>query len=575
LAGLVLALAQMSSAVGDLEGNSGKILEQIDTASAAGADIVVFPELCLTGYPPEDLLLKADFTMRSMAAIEELAAGVGDMIAVVGFAEADYDIFNAAAVINGGKVRCTYRKTFLPNYGVFDEKRYFGAGNRNVVLEVAGTRLGITICEDIWFAGGPMEDQVARGGAEIILNLSASPFNRGKDEYRKKLIEARAMDGPAVVAYCNMVGAQDELVFDGGSCVCHPQLGFIARAGRFCEELLFCEVDLELLKGNRLLEPRFRYSRAESLHAEVEVCALRRPSGSARTPVDAGGCAVDLTLSEEIFKALVLGLDEYVAKNGFKKVVLGLSGGIDSALTAAIATEALGPGNVTCVFLPSKFTAPESGRAARDLAENLGCRIIEIPIGEVYRSYVEVLSGELGDEDVGVTYENLQARIRGNLLMALSNQYGWLVLATGNKSELSMGYCTLYGDMAGGFALLKDLLKTQVYEVAEYVNERAGRDVIPRFIIDRPPTAELREEQLDTDSLPPYDVLDPVLEAYVEEGLGAQEIVERGFERELVERVIRTVDANEYKRRQAPVGVKITPRAFGRDWRMPISTTRR
>ncbi|MHB8895397.1 MAG: NAD+ synthase [Candidatus Geothermincolia bacterium] len=576
MSGIVLALAQIKSAVGDLEGNSRRIAEYIERASIAGADVVLFPELCLTGYPPEDLLLKTDFTRSSMAALEMLSRGVGDMIAVVGYAEADYDIFNSAAVLNKGKVRCIYRKTFLPNYGVFDEKRYFGAGNRNVVLDVDGSRLGVTICEDIWFPGGPVEEQVARGGAQIILNLSASPFNRGKYEYRRRLIASRSMDGPVVVAYCNLVGAQDELVFDGGSCVYHPQKGFIATAARFCEELLLCEIDLEPLKSNRLLEPRFRYSRAECPHAEVEVCALEKPSRSRRPPaVETPGCPDEMTLTQEIFEAIVLGLREYVSKNGFRKVVLGLSGGIDSALTAALAVEALGSENVTCVFLPSTFTADESGSAAEELARNLGVKYVTMPIGDIYASYTGELADELGGADEGIAFENLQARIRGNLLMALSNQYGWLVLATGNKSELSMGYCTLYGDMAGGFALIKDLLKTQVYEVAEHVNDRAGREVIPRFIIERPPTAELRADQLDTDSLPPYDELDPVLEAYVEEGLGAQEIIDRGFDRELVARIIKTVDANEYKRRQAPVGVKLTPRAFGRDWRMPISTNPR
>jgi NAD+ synthase (glutamine-hydrolysing) len=574
---LVLALAQIKCAVGDLEGNSRTIIEYIEQAHSAGADLVLFPELSLTGYPPEDLLLKADFTRSSMEAIDELARSVGDMIAVVGFAESDYDIFNSAAVLNMGSVKCTYRKTFLPNYGVFDEKRYFGTGNRNVVLEIGGSRAGITICEDIWFPGGPVEEQVARGGAEIILNLSASPFNRGKYEYRRKLIASRSMDGPVVMAYCNLVGAQDELVFDGGSCVYHPQQGFIASAGRFCEELLICELDLETLRSSRLLEPRFRYSRADCPHSEVEVCVLDRPTSTRKSKGDGTPprCAGELTLTEEIYEALVMGLGEYVAKNGFTKVVLGLSGGIDSALTAAIAVDSLGPENVTCVFLPSQYTAGESGTAAEELAKNLGVNYIVMPIGDIYASYTGELEGELGGATEGIAFENLQARIRGNLLMALSNQFGWLVLATGNKSELSMGYCTLYGDMAGGFALIKDLLKTQVYEVSEYVNKRAGKDVIPRFILERPPTAELRADQLDTDSLPPYDVLDPVLEGYVEEGLGAEDIIDRGFERDLVARVIRTVDANEYKRRQAPVGVKITPRAFGRDWRMPISTRRR
>lgn len=572
MASIVLAIAQISSDIGDFEGNSAKIVEWVGKASKAGADIVLFPELALTGYPPEDYLLKTDFGRQSVSVMNSLASEVGDIIAVIGYPEADYDLFNSAAIIHQGKIRCTYRKTFLPNYGVFDEKRYFGPGNRNTVLDVGGVRLGVTICEDIWFAGGPMEQQVARGGAEVIVNISASPFNRGKYDYRKRLLEARALDGPAIVAYCNTVGAQDELVFDGGSCVCHPDLGFIAAAGRFCEELLVCTLDLESLKGNRLLEPRFRYSRSDCGAAEIEICHLEKP---ARHDAVAGQvaepCSPELSLTEEIFDALVLGLKEYVRKNGFEKVVFGLSGGIDSAVVAALAAEALGGENVVCVFLPSKYTAGESGDAARELAGNIGARIIDIPIGEVYKSYVDVLKPILGGDDNGVTYENLQARIRGNLLMGLSNQYGWLVVATGNKSELSMGYCTLYGDMAGGFALIKDLLKTQVYELAEYINQRAGREVIPRFIISRPPTAELRPDQLDTDSLPPYSVLDPILEAYVERGMSAREIVDKGFDSAVVDRVVRTVDSNEYKRRQAPVGVKITPRAFGRDWRMPIS----
>lgn len=576
MAALRLALAQIKSSVGDLEENAARILDYAAEASRAGADVVLFPELALTGYPPEDLLLKVDFTRKSMAAMNELAAGIDDIIAVVGFAEFDYDVFNSAAVLNRGAVHCIYRKTFLPNYGVFDEKRYFGTGNRNVVLDIEGIRVGLTICEDIWFPGGPMEEQVARGGAFIILNLSASPFNRGKYDYRRQLLASRSMDGPVVLAYCNLVGAQDELVFDGGSCVYHPHLGFIATAPRFCEDLLVCDIDLELLRGNRLLEPRFRYSRAECPHAEVDVCLLGKPAArpsKAETPAAEEGeaCRVDFSLEEEIFHALVLGLSEYVSKNGFEKVILGLSGGIDSALVAALAVEALGPENVVCMSLPSKYTAGQSRDASEDVARNLGVRLITLSIGDVYDAYVRTLAAELGDKDEGVTYENLQARIRGNLIMALSNRYGWLVLATGNKSEFSMGYCTLYGDMAGGFALIKDLLKTQVYEIARFVNKRAGREVIPEFVLVRPPTAELRAEQLDTDSLPPYDELDPVLEAYIEEALGPEEIIARGYPRELVEHVIRTVDANEYKRRQGPVGVKITPRAFGRDWRMPIS----
>jgi len=571
LSELIVALAQVNTDVGDFEGNSVKILEYIDKASRAGADLVVFPELCLTGYPPEDLLLKPEFADASMEACAKIAKEVDDMIAVVGYVERDYDTFNSAAIINRGEVVCTYRKTFLPNYGVFDEKRYFGAGNSNTVLDIGGVRVGLTICEDIWFAGGPVEEQVARGGAELILNLSASPFNRGKNAYREQLIASRSMDGPVVLVYVNTVGAQDELVFDGGSCVFHPQKGFLAKAERFKEQLLLCRVDFSALASSRLLEPRFRYSMPSCSHEQFDVCRLERPAAAGRFQLPPQEEAVERSSSEEIFEALVMGLREYVQRNGFEKVVLGLSGGIDSALTAALAVEALGHDNVECVFLPSKYTSEVSDEGAKSLADSMGVRLLNLPIESVYDAYLETLKGELGEGEEGPAFENLQARTRGNILMALSNAFGWLVLATGNKSEFSMGYCTLYGDMAGGFALIKDLLKTQVYELCEYINERAGREFILREIIERPPTAELRPDQLDTDSLPPYATLDPVLEAYVERGASPREMVDAGMDPDLVRRVVRTVDANEYKRRQAPVGVKLTSRAFGRDWRMPIT----
>ena len=568
---LIIALAQVNTDVGDFERNSVKILEYADKAAGVGADLVVFPELSLTGYPPEDLLLKPEFAARSMEYCEKLARDIDDIIAVVGFVERDYDTFNSAAVINRGEVACTYRKTFLPNYGVFDEKRYFGAGNSNTVLDVGGVRVGLTICEDIWFAGGPVEEQVARGGAEVVLNLSASPFNRGKYDYREKLIAARSMDGPVVLVYVNTVGAQDELVFGGGSLVYHPMQGFLAKAQRFKEQLLVCQVDLSSLASSRLLEPRFRYSMPSCSHERFDVCYLDRPAAASSFKPPPCEMPRKMTSSEEIFEALIMGLREYVSRNGFEKVVLGLSGGIDSALTAALGVEALGPDNVICVFLPSKYTSAMSDEAARRLAENLGVKLLNVSIEDVYDAYMRTLTPELGEGEEGPAYENLQARARGNILMALSNAFGYLVLATGNKSEFSMGYCTLYGDMAGGFALIKDMLKTQVYELCEYINTRSEREVIPREIIKRPPTAELRPDQLDTDSLPPYDLLDPVLEAYIERGATAQEMVDAQMDPELVKRVIRTVDANEYKRRQAPVGVKITSRAFGRDWRMPIT----
>jgi NAD+ synthase (glutamine-hydrolysing) len=573
---LLIALAQIETAVGDFEGNSRKILEYVGRAEDAGAEIVLFPELCLTGYPPEDLLLKPEFLDRSMDAIAGIAREVGEIIAIIGFAEGDYDVFNAAAVVTRGEIVCTYRKTLLPNYGVFDERRYFGAGDQGVVLDIGGIRAGITICEDIWFPVGPVEELVSRGGVELILNLSASPFNRGKYERRRRLVMSRSIDGPVVLAYVNNVGAQDELVFDGGSCVHHPRLGFIASAARFKEELLLCPVETAGLRSRRALEPLFRHGGSVRNGDAIRVCRLGRPDRKTSGRRPATGTEVGpMTCNEEIFEALVIGLREYVRKNGFEKVVIGISGGIDSALTAALAVEALGSENVIGVTLPSKYTSDESNAGAAALAGNLGIRLLDVPIGAIYDSYRETLTPEIGASEKGETFENIQARIRGNVLMALSNRFGWLVLATGNKSELSMGYCTLYGDMAGGFALIKDMLKTQVYELARYINERYSEQRIPVAIIERAPTAELRENQLDADSLPPYDRLDPVLELYIEEGLSLQQIVAKGHDAVLVKRVIEAVDANEYKRRQAPVGIKITARAFGRDWRMPISRIER
>ena len=570
---LRIALAQVNTAVGDIEDNAVKILEYVGRAESGGADLVIFPELCLTGYPPEDLLLKPEFVRMSMDLIMEAAGQVGDIIAVIGFVEGDSDTYNSAAVVTGGELVCTYRKRFLPNYGVFDEKRYFGSGDRNIVLDVDGVKIGITICEDIWFPGGPLDEQVSMGGAELVVNLSASPFDRGKYDYRKELVSARSIDGSVVLAYVNSVGGQDELVFDGGSCVHDPQNGFIAMAHRFREELLMCDVDFKYLRSRRMIEPRFRHVVAKCKSEELQTFKLAKPKKAKgkRTEGRAKEEPRELSSIEEIYEALMIGLREYVSKNGFEKVVLGLSGGIDSALTAALAAEALGRSNVICVFLPSKYTSELSSRAARKLADNLGVRVIDIPIDGVFDAYHESLRDEMQGEKSGTAFENIQARIRGNLLMALSNRFGWLVLATGNKSELSMGYCTLYGDMAGGFALIKDLLKTQIYELAEYMNERSGSDLIPREIIGREPTAELSEGQRDADALPPYEELDPILRAYIEDGLSVSDIIETGYAPDLVKSVVSIVDANEYKRRQAPVGVKITSRAFGRDWRMPIS----
>ncbi len=577
MSGLVLALAQVRSVAGDFEGNSRRIADYIERAGEAGVDIVLFPELCLTGCPQADLLLKKEFPRESADALEELARGVGDLTAVVGFAESDGGVFSSAAVINGGRVLCVYRKALLPNRAFSADERGLLDRGRNTVIHLAGARLGITICEEMWLPHGPAAELRERGGAEVALNLSALPFGRGSHDAVMRLIASRSTEVPIATACCNMVGARDELVFGGGSFVHHPRDGFVASASRFREELLVCRVDLEPLRRNGPAERRLQLDSGDISGRGVEVCAIARPAGSGReATVDAGGRRpTALTETEEIFEALLLGLREYVRTNGFDKVVLGLSGGMDSALTAALAAEALGPDNVVCVFMPSMFTARESGEAAEELAGNLGARLLSIPISRIFRVYAEELSGELGVDGEGTAFENLQARIRGNILMALSNRHGWMVLASGNKSELSMGYCTLYGDMAGGFALIKDLLKTQVYEVARFLNERAGRQVIPGAIFERPPTAELREGQLDTDSLPPYEVLDPVLALYVEDGLAAWEIEEKGFPRDLVDHVTRTVDANEYKRRQAPVGVRLAPLFFGQDPCSPANDCRR
>lgn len=572
---LVIALAQVMTVVGDLEGNHRKIIEYCRLAEDAGADIVAFPELSLTGYPPQDLLLTPEFANASMEKMKEIAASSGEIISVVGYVERDFETYNSAAVLNRGALRCTYRKALLPNYGVFDEKRYFGEGDRAVVLNIGGTRLGLSICEDIWYPGSPVESEVSRGGAQIILNISASPFNRGKHAQRRRLVASRAVDGPVVVAYVNAVGAQDELVFDGGSCVYHPSKGLIAEAERFVEELLICEVEVGYLECARMLEPRFRYGSGTGRHF-VEVCHVVPPGKIAGVSPGASfkGKPDDLPECEEMRKALTLGLREFASRNGFEKVVLGLSGGVDSALTAALAVEAVGSRNTICVFMPSGLTSEESGKAAETVAKNSGARLIVTPIGPVFEAYLEALKPYISPDETGVALENIQARIRGTLLMGLSNLFGWLVLATGNKSELSMGYCTLYGDMAGGYALLKDVLKTDVYAICRHINCTAGREVIPREVIERPPTAELRPDQLDTDSLPPYGELDWVLEAYVEQGIGFNELLNGGFPRELVESVTSAVGASEHKRRQAPIGPRITPRAFGRDWRMPVSTGR-
>ena len=565
---LRLALAQINPIVGDLRGNAAKILEYVKRAEEAQADLVVFPELALTGYPPEDLLLKPQFIEKNLEVIRELAEKVGDIVAVVGFVDLDEDLYNAAAVIYQHRIVDVYHKIFLPTYSVFDEDRYFSRGRRIPVYEIRGCRVGINICEDIWYPDGPAHHQ-ALGGAELIVNISSSPYYAGKRRYRERMISVRGMDHTVYVGYVNMVGGQDELVFDGGSFVADPYGEIVARAKLFEEDLLVVDVDADTVLRARLHDPRIR--KELELEQKTETIFVAPSEKRRRNPVEPRVESVP-PLEEEILKALITGTRDYVNKNGFKKVLIGLSGGIDSSLVAAIATEALGPDRVVGVLMPSPYTSRESIEDAQELAENLGIRTYTVPITRIFEVFKEEMRENVwGDIPEDVTEENIQARIRGNILMAISNKFSWLVLTTGNKSEMSCGYATLYGDMAGGFAVIKDVMKTMVYRVAQCYNRLKGRDVIPKRVFIKPPSAELRPDQTDQDTLPPYEVLDKILKAYVEEDRSYREIVAMGFDPETVKRVIMMVDRNEYKRRQAPIGIKITPRAFGKDRRLPIT----
>ncbi len=568
-----LALAQLNLVVGDIDGNARKIIANIELARDRGADLVVLPELAVTGYPPEDLLLKRTFVDDNLSALRRIAEASTGITAIVGFVDADTDVYNAAAVIHDGHVAGVHHKFFLPNYGVFDENRYFQAGNSTKVFSLDGMTFGVEICEDAWYADGPHAAQALAGGAHIVIDINSSPFHAGKWRFRERMLGTRASDNTCAFVYLNAVGGQDELVFDGHSLVIGPSGDVLFRCRAFKEELAIVDVDLSSVEHMRLADPRRRRA-GLSVAASVQVptVVLER---EAETERDAA-TGSDLSRSsdppgdiEEVYSALVLGTRDYINKNGFKEVILGVSGGIDSALTACIACDALGPDRVRALIMPSAYSSEETQSDAETLAGNLGIASDQIPISNVFEAYEEALSRVFEDTEPDVAEENLQARMRGNLLRALSNKFGLLVLTTGNKSEMACGYATLYGDMAGGFAVIKDVPKTLVYELARYRNEIG--QVIPDSIITRAPSAELKPDQTDQDVLPPYDVLDPILQAYVEEDRSPKEIEALGFDEETVRRVVRMVDRNEYKRRQAPPGIKITPKAFGKDRRLPIT----
>jgi NAD+ synthase (glutamine-hydrolysing) len=562
-----VALAQINTTVGDIWGNVERMADALERAVDSGADLVAYPELTIPGYPPEDLLMRPSFIEENIRALGEFAGQVPEgMVAAVGFVDLDPDLYNACAVVSGGGVLHRYHKHYLPNYGVFDENRYFREGSGAPMVDLGGALVGVSVCEDIWYPGGPAREQ-ALSGASVLLNISASPYHRRKGAFRERMLGVRASDYGCYVVFCNLIGGQDELVFDGHSVVFDPEGGLVARANQFEEDFLLVDLYPDQSLMQRLHDPR---PRKENPERKPEVIKVPGYEPAAAEPVEP---RVEPSLSEEgeVLEGLVLGLGDYFRKNGFSRAVLGLSGGIDSSLAAAVAVEALGPRNVTGVLMPSRYTSEVSNTDAAALAKNLRVDTQTIPIGPAFDAYREMLAEAFKGLPEDVTEENLQSRIRGNILMALSNKFGWIVLSTGNKSEMSVGYSTLYGDSAGGFAVIKDVPKNLVYRVARHVNERKNREVIPDSVLCKEPTAELRENQRDTDSLPPYEILDPILEAYIEEDRGIAEIVASGFDEEDVRRIVRLVDRAEYKRRQAPTGIKVTGRAFGRDRRMPIT----
>jgi len=572
---LRIALAQINPTVGDFDGNISKIIDYTRKARLSGADIVAFPELAITGYPPEDLLLKTRFIEDNLEALKRVQDNVRGITAIVGFVDSREDIFNAAAIIHDGELVDVYHKKYLPNYGVFDEYRYFQVGTRCPIYQVRDSWIGVSICEDIWYPEGPARLQ-ALAGAGVIVNINASPYRMGKGKHRGNMLSARAADNAVIVAYLNTVGGQDELVFDGHSLVVDQGGTVIAKGKQFEEDLVVVDLNLEDILVRRLHAPLRRQEVIKLEKACVEkivVHTKRKAPGKQKAPVvkaRSGGLNV-LEPLEEIYSALVLGTRDYVRKNGFNGVVIGISGGIDSALVASVAVDALGKRNVTGLFMPSPYTSKQSREDSYALAAHLDINIKDVPITGIYQSYLGTLKKEFRDLPEDTTEENIQARVRGNILMAFSNKFGWLVLTTGNKSEMSVGYATLYGDMAGGFAVIKDVPKTMVYELCRWKNSSAGRTVIPQRMFSKEPSAELRPEQKDTDTLPPYPLLDPVLRAYIEEDKGFEDLLSSGCDVKCTQKIIAMIDRSEYKRRQSPPGIKITQRAFGRDRRFPIT----
>ncbi|MDQ3965490.1 MAG: NAD+ synthase [Actinomycetota bacterium] len=569
-----IALAQIDTVVGDVWGNVEKAAEALDRAVEGGAELVTFPELTITGYPPEDLLLRPSFIRDNLKALGEFAGKVPEGVAAaIGFADLNGDLYNACAVVSDGEILHRYYKHFLPNYSVFDENRYFRGGeDAPPIFRIGHTLVGLSICEDIWYPAGPARDQ-AIGGAGVLLNINASPYHRLKGAARERMLAVRADDYGCYVVWCNLVGGQDELVFDGRSSVFDPEGRLIARAKQFEEDLLFVDVYPEESLIHHLQEPLLRKEHPYRATQIVEVLAPEPGTPIELADVPGTEYRVEPELPEEgeVLEALVLGLGDYFRKNGFSKAVIGISGGIDSSTGTAIAVRALGAENVTAVLMPSEYTSEQSNADAQTVIENLGIDSYTIPIGPAFDAYLEMLEEIFEGMEEDETEENIQARIRGNILMALSNKFGWVVVSTGNKSEASVGYSTLYGDTAGGFSVLQDVPKMLVYRVAEYINETEGREIIPESVLSKMPTAELRADQQDVDSLPPYEDLDPILEAYIEEDKGIGEIVAAGFDEEDVKDAIKRVEAAEYKRRQTPIGIKVTPRAFGRERRMPIT----